>query len=227
MRAVSVRSSSAWRPSRKSCASRTALRVDLRRGQAFDAGAEAAVNVVLQAGAGMVAGEIDLATGNEKAAMDELDDAVGQVAGKVGAVVGGAVLAQAAGDEDFGEAVGEGELDVGVGFVVAEQDIEAGLALLDEVVFKGQRLVLVGDQDVVEIDGLAHQRAGFGVGLRGFKQIGPHAGAQVLGLADVDDLALGVFVEVNAGLGGEGADFLVEVHGKRPALRIRERGLKD
>jgi hypothetical protein len=46
------------------------VRVDLRRGQALDAGAQAAVNVVLKAGAGMVAREIDLATGDEKAAMD-------------------------------------------------------------------------------------------------------------------------------------------------------------
>jgi len=145
--------------------------------------------------------------------MDELDDAVGQVAGKVRAVVGGAVLAQPAGDEDLGKPVGEGQLDVGVSLVVAQQDVETGLALLDEVVFKGQGLVLVGHQNVVQIDGLAHQRAGLGVGLRGFKKIRADARAQVLGLAHVDDLALGVLVEVNAGLGGEGADFLVEVHG--------------
>ena len=191
--------------------------VKLGGGEAFNAGAEAAVDVVLQAGAGMVAGEIDLATGNEKAAMDELDDAIGEVAGKVGAVVGGAVLAQAAGDEDFGKAVGQRELDVGVGLVVAEQDVEAGLALLDEVVFKGQGFVFVGDQDVVEIDGLAHQRAGFGVGLGGFQEIRADARAQVFGLADVDDLALGVLVEIHAGLGGEGADFLVEIHGRASA----------
>jgi hypothetical protein len=59
------------------------------------------MNVVLQAGAGVVARQIDLATGDEKAAMDELDDAVGEVAGKVRAVVGRAVFAQAAGDEDL------------------------------------------------------------------------------------------------------------------------------
>ena len=104
--------------------------VELGRGEALNAGAEAAVNVVLQAGARMVAREIDLATGNEKAAMDELDDAVGEVAGKVGAVVGCAVFAQAAGDEDFWEAVGESELDVGVGFVVASRMLKRGLRCL-------------------------------------------------------------------------------------------------
>ena len=188
------------------------LLVDLRRGEAFNAGAEAAVDVVLQAGARMVAREIDLAAGDEKAAVDEFDDAVGKVAGKIRAVVGRAVLAKAAGDEDLGEAVGERELDVGVGLVVAQQDVEARLALLDEVVFEGQGLVLVGDEDVVEVDGLAHERAGFGVGLRGLKQVGADARAQVLGLADVDDLAFGVLVEVHAGLGREEPDFLEEVH---------------
>jgi hypothetical protein len=145
--------------------------------------------------------------------MDELDHAVGEVAGKVRAVVGRAVLAQAARDEDLGETVGEGELDVGVGLVVAQQDVEARLALLDEVVFEREGFVLVGDEDVLDVDGLAHERAGFGVGLRGFKQIGAHARAQVVGLAHVDDLALGVLVEIHAGLRGQGADFLVEIHG--------------
>ncbi len=51
----------------------------------------------------MVAGEVDLAARDEEAAVDEVDEAVGEVAGEVGAEVGGAVLAQAAGDEDFGD----------------------------------------------------------------------------------------------------------------------------
>ncbi len=106
----------------------------------------------------------------------------------------------------------QGELDVGVGLVVAQQDVEAGLALLDEVVFEGEGFALVGDGDVFEVDGLAHERAGLGVGLVGGEEVGADAGAQVLGLADVDDLALGVLVEVAAGAGGERADFGEEVH---------------
>ncbi len=94
-----------------------------------------------------------------------IDEAVREVAGEIGAEVGGAVLAQAAGDEDLGVAVGERELDVGVGLVVAQQNVEARLALLDEVVFERERFVLVGDGDVFEVDGLAHERAGLGVGL--------------------------------------------------------------
>ena len=47
-----------------------------------------------------------------------------------------------------------------------------------------------------------HQGAGFGVGLGGFEEVGADTGAEVLGLADVDDLTVGVFVEVDAGPGG-------------------------
>ena len=151
--------------------------------------------------------------------MDELDDAIGKVAGKVGAVISGAIFAESAGDEDFGVAIGERELDVGVGLVVAEQDVETRLALLDEVVLEGQGLLLIGNEDVVEIDGLAHEGAGLGVGLVGFKQVRANARTEVLRLADVDDLALRIFVEVDARLGGEGADFFVEVH------KNREQGL--
>ena len=73
--------------------------------------------------------------------------------------------------------------------------------------------MLVGNQNVVEIDGFAHEGAGLGVGLGCLKEIGPHPGAKVLGLAHIDDFAFGVLVEVHAGLGGQCADFLVEVHG--------------
>jgi hypothetical protein len=44
-------------------------------------------------------------------------------------------------------------------------------------------------------------------------KVGRDARAQVLGLADVDDFAFGVLVEIHAGRGGEGTDFLREVHG--------------
>ena len=193
------------------------LAVSFRRGESFNAWAEAAVNVVLKAGARVKAREVDLAGGQQEAAMDEFGHAVGQIAGEVRAIVGGAVLAQAAGDEDFGEAVGERELHEWVGFVIAEEDVETGLALLDEVVFEGEGLMLIGDEDGVEVDGLAHERAGFGVGLVGFQQVGADARAEVIGLADVDDLSLSVLEKVDAGLGGKLADFLVKVHERRRA----------
>src|SRR5579863_3855061 len=101
------------------------------------------MNVVLQTSAWMKARKIDLATGQQEAAMDQLGDAIGKVAGEIRPVIGRTVFAQAAGDKDFGESIGERELDVGVGLIVAQQDVEARLALLHEVVFQGEGFVLV------------------------------------------------------------------------------------
>jgi len=50
--------------------------------------------------------------------------------------------------------------------------LKRGLRCLDEVVLKGQGLMLIGDEDVFDVDRFAHKRAGLGVRLGGRKQIG-------------------------------------------------------
>ncbi len=105
-------------------------------------------------------------------------------------------------------ALGEGELHVGVSLVVTQQDVEARLLLLDEVVLQSQRLFVIGDNDVIYVDRLADQRAGLRVFPAAFVKVGRDARAQVLRLADVNDFAFGVLVEVDAGRSGQGADFL-------------------
>ena len=92
-----------------------------------------------------------------------------------------------------------GELDVGIGLVVAQQDVEARLPLLDEVVLERQRLFFVIDQDVVDAPRLGNQRTRLGVGELVLGKVAPHAVSQHFRLADVDDFAACVFVEVHAG----------------------------
>jgi hypothetical protein len=87
--------------------------------------------------------------------MNQVDDAISEIGREVRAVVCAAVLAQAAGYVHARETLGESELHVGVSLVVAQQDIEARLLLLDEVVLEGERLLVIGDHDVVDVDGLA------------------------------------------------------------------------
>ena len=111
------------------------------------------------------------------------------------------------GDVDARPALAEGELNVGIRLVVAEQNVEARLTLLDEIVLEGERFFVVGDDDVVDVDGLAHQRARFRVLPAAFVEVAGHTAAQVLRFAHIDDLAFGVFVEIHAGLGGDGANF--------------------
>jgi hypothetical protein len=43
-------------------------------------------------------------------------------------------------------------------------------------------------------------------------EVRSHAASQIFRLSDVDDLPFGVLVEVHAGIGGEGTNFLEEIH---------------
>ena len=156
--------------------------------------------------------EVDGAGRNEEVVMNQIDDAIGKIRGEVRAIVNAAIFAQAPRDIDTREALGERELYVGIRFVIAQQNVEARFFLLDEMVLKRERFLIVGDDDVIDIDGLANQRAGFCVFPASLMKIRGDAGAQVLRLADIDDLALGVFVEVHAGGGGNGTNFGLEIH---------------
>ena len=186
--------------------------ISRRRGQGFDARAQAALDVVLQAGPGMVTREIHFAGRHQKVAVDEIDDAVGEVRGDVRTVVSAAIFTEAACDVHPRKTLAQRQFHVGIGFVIAQQNIEARLTLFDEVVFERQRFLVVGDDDVVDVDRLADQRVRFCVLPTGGTKVARHPAAQVLRLTHVDDIAFGVLVQVHAGLGGQGADFLVEIH---------------
>src|SRR5438876_1640911 len=67
------------------------------------------------------------------------------------------------------------------------------------VTLESQRLLFVVDQDVVDIGGLADQGAGFGVGPALFEEVISDAVPEALGLADIDNLVIGVLVEVHPG----------------------------
>jgi hypothetical protein len=147
----------------------------------------------------MVARQIHFAGWDHEVAMNEVDDAIGEIGREVGAVVCAAILPQAPRYVHAREPLGEGEFHIGVCLVVAQQDIEARFLLLDEVVLEGQSLFIIGDNDVVDVDGRADERAGFLFFSAALVEIGGDARAQVVGLAYVNHLAYGVLVEVHAG----------------------------
>jgi hypothetical protein len=131
-------------------------------GEPLHARPEAAMNVELQAGLGVKTGKIHLARRNLEMPVDEVHQAVRQIGGEVGAEIGGAILPQAPGNVDA-RVLFVGQLDVGIRLVVAQQDVEARLVLLDQVVLEGQRFFFVIHQDVVDIDGFADEGAGFDI----------------------------------------------------------------
>ena len=182
-------------------------------GEAGDAGAVAALDVVLQTGARMIAGEIDVAAGNHEALVDEGKDAAREIRGEIWAEVGGAVFFNFAREIDAGIFFVERELDVRIGFIVNEADVEFRLIALDEIVFEGEGFAGIVEDDGVEVGDFAGERAGFGVEPAGFEEVGADATAEGRGFADVEDGAGGVFEEVDAGTVGEERGFFAGFHG--------------
>jgi hypothetical protein len=89
--------------------------------------------------------------------------------------------------------------DAGVTLVILEPDVESRLVLLDERVLEQERLRLVRDDDGLDVgDELAEPRVLDAAGLVA-GEVAAHPRPQVLRLADVEDLPVGVFPEINAG----------------------------
>ena len=108
-----------------------------------------------------------------------------------------AVLDDLAGDEDARPLVLHGHLDADVRLVVLEPDVVARLVLLDEVVLEDQRFLVVAGDQGLEVGDALHEEAHLAA-LVAAAEVGAHAGAQALRLADVDDLAVLVLQQIDA-----------------------------
>src|SRR4030095_15575405 len=103
-----------------------------------------------------------------------------------------------------------GELQEGIVFVVAQDDVVARPVLAHHVGLEHQRLELVVGDDVLEVADLADQRVGLGIARARLLEVRAHAAPQGGGLADVEYLLLAVPVQVDAGLVGHPGELVFE-----------------
>ena len=104
-----------------------------------------------------------------------------------------------------------GVANVRVRLVVAQQDIEFRLVLLDQIVFERQGFALVVHDDVIEIRDFPHQRAGFGIQPAGFEEVRFDAIPQGTRFPHVQNISQGVLEQIDARLGGKAGGFLMRV----------------
>ena len=92
-----------------------------------------------------------------KVAVNELKGPRSQIRREVRPIVKGAVFLDATGDINAREFFVDGQLDVGISLIIAEQNVVLGLVLLDEIVFQGQRFHFVVHHNEFHVRDLGSQ----------------------------------------------------------------------
>jgi hypothetical protein len=129
-------------------------------------------------------------------AVDKVDQPVSEIRREVRTEVRGTIFSQPPGDV-YARVLLCGQLDVGIGLVVTQEDIESRLPLFDEIVLERQCFFLVVNQNVIDVMRLGEQSAGLGIRQVVVGKVTPHAEPQALGLAYVDDSPGSVLIEVH------------------------------
>ena len=80
--------------------------------------------------------EIYLARRDQKITVNQIDNAICEIGRKIRTIIGAAVLAKAARYVDARPALAQRELHVRISLVVAQQNVEARLALLDKIILE-------------------------------------------------------------------------------------------
>ena len=113
------------------------------------------------------------------------------------------------GYEDSRKRLLRGDLDVGVTFVIPKLNVEPRLVLLDQVGFEDQGFPLRPHDDRLQGHDVPHHFSGLRR-LARRPEIAPNSGSQRAGLPYVDDLAKGVFEQVDAGADGEVLELILK-----------------
>ena len=164
------------------------------------AGGHAAVNIILQAGAGVMTGD-NLGTRTVgKQFLDQIHCLADAAGGSEGSEIAGAVLGHLPGDVNPGEILGKVNLQVGIGLVILEASIEVGLVSLNEGVFQDQGFRLSVGDDKLKIRQLGNHLTNLGRKAGRGAEVSPEPVAQNTGLANIQNLILGVSHNIDARL---------------------------
>jgi hypothetical protein len=173
------------------------VRVGFVGGESGHARAQAPMNMKLETRLRVVSRKIHVARRNLEESMDEVHQPMREIAREIRAVISRPVLAQPP-RHVYPRITLRRQLDVGISFVVAQQNVVARFPLLDQIVLERQCFLLVVDMDVIDFARFADQRSGLRIGQAIVIEITAHTCAQIFGFADIQYGSVGVLVEINA-----------------------------
>ena len=179
------------------------LLIFVLRAEPFNARAETPFEMIFQTGAGKFAVDLDLAGAELEGAVYQIQCVAGERRRQERAVIIRAVADDLSRNDHLRERLIR-EFQMRVRFIVLEENIEARLMLFDEVRFQDEGLDLVIDDDKFKIGDHFNQLPRLRVLMPARLKILTNAVSQVLCLADVNDLAGGIFMDINTGTRGQG-----------------------
>ena len=135
---------------------------------------------------------------------------------RIGTVIFPAVFYHATGDVHAGELFLQGDLQIGIGFIVPQHDVVTGTVFLDQVAFQNQSFDLAVGHDGFKVFHMADQRFHFDRMSARCPEVAVDPVIQIFCLAYVDNPAGAVVHEVHAGLMGQNGkgffDFITDNH---------------
>ena len=167
-----------------------------------DARPAAALDLIFQTGAGTIVEDGVLALAHREDLLQQVQGLADGVAADEGTEEAILALGGAAMKGQARKGVGHRQADVGVALVVTQQDVEARLQGLDEIVLQQQGLALGAGHGDLDVPDEGHHDLDAPV--VGPAEIAGDAALEVLGLADVEHFASAIQHAVDPGGLGEG-----------------------
>jgi len=129
----------------------------------LNTGTHAAADVVVQTHPGSVPVDLDGAGPDLEVPANQLEGSRSQISGEIRSKVSGSILFDSPGDQYSRVFLVQGQLDVGVSLVIAQQDVVLGLVALDEVVLQRQGFHFIINNDEIHIRNFCPQVVQFEV----------------------------------------------------------------
>ncbi|MNN33063.1 hypothetical protein D3C81_1468010 [compost metagenome] len=186
-----------------------------------DARPLAALDLVLQAWPGAIPEIAVLALAHLEGLLQQVEALADRQATGVRTEIAPLLLLRATVDTQARIFVRAGQEHVGIGLIVAQQDVVRRPPLLDQRLLQQQRLGLVGGDGGLDLRDARHQRSG----LRrqpALAEVAGQAFLQIVGLADIQQAGLGIEHPVHARASAAGGKKAAAVeHGAHLSCRLR------
>jgi len=177
------------------------LRIGLFCTETGNAGAQAALQLIVEAGALEITVDFQIAGSQHVIFIDKLQGPTSVTGRKIGAEVERAVLFDAACYKDARIGLPDGQFQVREAFVILEMDVVSRLMFFDKRRFQYKSFDFTVGYNIFKITYFGYKVLCFGIGGAACLKIGPDTRTQGAGFSDIDYRSPGISEYIYTGVG--------------------------